>query len=293
MTISNKILTKPSGRGIGQQMGGGTEFFPLTGSVAFFRDDFNTSALDVNEWDTTSAPQTGTGSIYVSAGIAVVDLGTSSTATATITSRDKYRIPFRVTYAVGIDGYNTGMEAFLRIRDTGGTFLAEWLLTDTAGGTKATASTRVRAGSTAAGMIGSAAVEPSAVTGLDASAALMYVIDADYSGISFAMATAGGTTSVFTTIPQVPSVRTHFPSPVLKANVPYVVEVHARSGTAAGAATNSADNASAFLMLDFVEVRQYVPDAVFHTQSNVMQVYAATTGTGATAMIGLTQLKWG
>lgn len=298
MAISNKILKKPSGSGLGQAMGGGSEFFPLSGSIAFFHDDFNTSSLDADEWDTTGTPVTGTGSIFVSAGVAVIDLGTSSTATATMTSKDKYRIPFRFIAAVGVDGYNTGMEAFVRVRDSGGTFLAEWQFTGTAGGTIHTASTRVRAGSTAAGMISSAAVEPSAVTGVAGSAGILYTIDCDYSGISFAITTGGVSTSALALQPLSPAVQSYVMSPVLKANVPYVVEFVARAGTAVEAgAVNTAANGSALLRIDFAEVRQYVPESVFQRQGPVF-VYGTTIyNTAATTfldsgLVGHRHLRW-
>jgi hypothetical protein len=294
MTVFNKIIGKPSGNGVGQSRGGTGEFVPLSASLSFVRDDFSYASLDADVWAVT--PQTGSGSYFCSDGRFVVDLGTSSTATFAMNMRQGFKVPFRVLFAASVDGISTGMNAFLRVRDSGSTWLAQWDFVGSAGGTEHTASTEVRAGSTAVGYIASAAVDPSAVAVLVGSGALGYVIDVDYNMVTFAMHTSAvSSTAALTAIPPVPKVLSCVPSPVLKQNQVYYVEVAYRSGTAAvpAAATCTADNASAYLRLDFVQVLEYSADAAFQTRQNAVQVFSATTATGATAVLGLTQLKWG
>jgi hypothetical protein len=295
MSLFNKILGKPSGRGVGQAIGGTGEFYPLNGSLAFLRDDFSYGSLDTDEWDATSQPMTGTGTQYCSDGRYVVDIGTSATMTWAMTSKNSFKVPFRVITAVGVDGISTGHEAFIRVKDSAGTWLAEYQFIGSAGGTEHTAVTRVRAGSTAAGYISSASVDPSAVVGVAGSANIMYVIDCDYNAVTFAIATAGVTTSaIATTITPSPKIVAHHISPILKQDQVYYLEYAVRAGTAveAAGAASTAANASGFIRIDFAQVIQYAPDAAFQQRQNPVQVYAATTGTGATAMLGFTQLKW-
>lgn len=296
MSVTNKIL-KPGGRAAGMTVpGGGGMYYPINGSVGFFRDDFtlngaNSPAIDSDEWDVAS---TLTPAPYYSAGTytAVVfgHQGTSG-VTQTLTSKDKYQIPFRVVFGVSVDGVTSAEHMLLRVRDTASLYVAQFHLSGSAGGTEHTGASEIRAGATGAAYITSAALDASAGAAINGSACHMYVIDVNYNGVTFGYHTAAITTAAITTIPVAPKVSHHAVAPMLKHNVPYVVEMLFKNGTAA-AGTVEADGASTgviascFVRVDYVEVRQYAPDAGFHSPGPAM-TYLASTG-----ITPSTQMRW-
>lgn len=275
MANNRKILLKPSGNGVGQAVAGEGGYYPLTGAVAFFRDDMG--SVDADEW-TADAGAGTSAAIFASAGQVVMQQPTTSSNVQLYTSVDKYRIPFRAMFAVSINALATEGEVDLRVRDTGGTYIAQFAITGgSAGAQKTTGDIQVRGGSTAAGFIASAAFVASTPGALSATAYQMYVIDVNYDGITFAMSTGGSANTVFTTVPAGPAVQGHVKSPHLKTDVPYVVEVRSMVGSDVGGGETTS---AVFVRIDFIEVRQYAPDALFHQLGQVMTVTAMGTGFG-------------
>lgn len=306
---NQKTILKPSGKPLGHTIGGGDAFYSLTGSIGMYRDDFG--SIDADEW-TETAGSTVSQDVTVSAGWALVVVGTGSTGIQTFTTKKTFRVPFRVVAAIGIDGINTGMEAIMRVRHATAGYsdaapLAEWVFTGSAGGTEHTAQVRIRAGSSAAGYIASAAPSaPSAITGISGSAGHLYTIDFDMRGVSFALSSAGVSTTLMLTtsgIHATPYVHGYAANPLPAINKPFVLEFILRSGTAitdGGAASNTAGTDSAAMRIDYLEVMQYVPAASLQRPGpfvsyvvNTPHSTGATVVAGATATIAaIPYMKW-
>lgn len=275
MANNRKILLKPSGHGVGQAVAGEGGYYPLTGAVAFFRDDMG--SVDADEW-TADAGAGTSAAIFASAGQVVMQQPTTSSNVQLYTSVDKYRIPFRAMFAVSVNALATEGAVNLRVRDTGSTYIAQFALTGgSAGAQLMTGDVQVRAGSTAAGFIGSAAFVATAAPNLSATAYIMYVIDVNYSAVTFAQVTGAAAITVTTAATLGPAILAQVRSPVLKHDVPYVVEVQSLSGTDAGGGETTS---AMFVRIDFISVQQYAPAAQFHQLGQLITPTTFSAGFG-------------
>lgn len=319
MALNNKFVR--TGEGAGQLIGGGPEFYALAGNIAFFREDFNATALDSDEWITTVSgsgltglPAASSAGIFLSSGYAIMASGTATAGLMRLTSKRTFAIPFRFHAAVGIDGISSAGEVSIQIRDTSGisattvtgnpTYLARFRCYGSAGGTEHTAAMEIRAGGTAAGFIPQATstVSMSAAAGAIAgSAALSYIIDVDYNGITFATQSTNAismASSTLTTMLPPPFVLAHYPAPMMKTNQKYCVEfVHALGSATIETAGASNTSTAGMVQIYFAEVRQYAPAASLQRPGPLLTYLLTPTGGGGTpSSTAITQmggyLKW-
>jgi hypothetical protein len=170
-----KVASRRPGWGYVSPRGQG-QYSEMKASVYFHRDDMLDASLDVDEWVSSVG---GTSTITVTSGVATLH---GSTATGgTITSRifsamsagmaNVFNVPFRVNFVARISATagagvapTGGLDFYLGVRDTGDTHIARFHLDGTTAGSSSCASpvvnTEIRAGSSAAGYIASAAFNP-------------------------------------------------------------------------------------------------------------------------------------
>lgn len=318
--LNNKFLTRVVGPGAAQIIGGGPEYYTMASNIAFFRDDFTGTTLDAEEWISTVSgsgiTSLASAGNVVSAGFLVIQSGTGSGGTVRLTSKRSYSIPFRVTFVAALDGFSTANELAFAVRDTSGvsattvsgtpTHVAKWLhVGATAGGTIHSSAMMIRAGGTSGNTAGGGGYMPqvtaqttiSAATTLDGSASISYILDVDYSGITFAThasASVAITTGAWTTLPPPPLVLAHYPGPMLKTNQKYCVEVLLAVGSACVEAANASNTGSPQAWIDFIEVRQYSPAAALQRPGPLVTYsMIASTVVGNTAQLQLSNsLKW-
>lgn len=319
MSLNNKFVRNPAGSG--QVIGGGPESYEITGNMAFFRDDFNATTIDTDEWMTLISGSAATGAsagIYLSAGNLCLDMQAATGGQLRVISKRTFALPFRLTTYVGFTstgaagGLATGSECIIQLRDTAGVVATSFpnptyaarirVYGAAAGGATVTGGAEIRANGTAAGFIASAGIDPTGNAGVSTCGIRTgYVIDADYSGVSFAVVGTAGTSSISATggntnLPPPPTIVFHAVSPILKTNQKYHVEFVYSVGTSCVEASNATATASSGIMRVYaVDVRQYSPVANFQRPGPLLTFNLSSTAGafGASAMTAPNNyLKW-
>lgn len=247
--------TKPSGRGLGIALPlTQGHYYPMAGNMYWHRDDFLGAALDTDEWSTTIS---GTATITVTSGLATITGSTGGTAGVTYSAKFNtlesgaqnmfYTVPFRVDFLARLQTLNSAINSYFRVRDTGGTHLADFQFIASSLTSTTIVNARTRAGSTAAGYINSAALAFFATAGLSVSAYNHYVIEMNHRGVWFGLNPEADSS-------EPPKMLKFFGTNLPRHDLNYVIEVKQDYASA-----DAAVDAAQIIDVDSITVEQLAP----------------------------------
>lgn len=100
----------------------------VTSLIAMFRDDFNGSALDANNW----TPTVGVGAtVTVAGGALSITAGTTANAETVVLGKLGFTVPFRVWFIARLSQRIANQEFYLEVVDSSGTMVARHLIDGT------------------------------------------------------------------------------------------------------------------------------------------------------------------